>query len=246
MELEEPEGFGPVWGPGTVKVVTFLAEGDVDRVLDAVVAAGAGTIGNYTHCSFRAPGTGTFHAGQGTDPTVGERGSLNREPEIRLEFVAPTGRLEEVLSVLVSAHPYEEPAYDVYERRGDAGLLGRIGRVQGGLTLRGLVERVQRTLGVATVRLAGDPGRVVERVAVVPGAGVDLLELAAARGAEAAVTGDVPHHRAREALDRGLAVVDPGHAATERPGVRRLEILVRDLGVECKSLLHLDPDPWNV
>jgi dinuclear metal center YbgI/SA1388 family protein len=245
LGLEEPEGFGPLWGPGMLKVVTFLPADDADRVLHAVVEAGAGNIGNYTHCSFRAPGAGTFHAGEGTDPTVGERGSLNREPEVRLEFVAPAARMEEVVSALVSAHPYEEPAYDVYERRGDAGLIGRIGRVRGTLTLAGLVERVQRALGPASVRSAGDPARVLQRIAVVPGAGVDFLALAAARGAEAAVTADIPHHRAREALDGGMAVVDPGHAATERPGVRRLEALVRDLGVESKSLLQLDPDPWN-
>jgi dinuclear metal center YbgI/SA1388 family protein len=245
LGLEEREGFGPVWGPGTVKVVTFLPEDKADRVLDAVVAAGAGTIGNYTHCSFRAPGTGTFHAGEGTEPTVGERGALNREPELRLEFVAPTGRLDEVLSALVSAHPYEEPAYDVYKRQGDAGLLGRIGRVEGALTLRGLVERAKSALGPAALRFAGDPERAIGHVAVVPGAGGDLLGLAAARGAQAVVTGDVPHHRVREALDRGLGVVDPGHAATERPGVRRLEAWVRDLGVECRSFLEIDPDPWH-
>jgi dinuclear metal center YbgI/SA1388 family protein len=244
LGLQKREGFGPVYGPGSAKVVTFLPDGDADRVLDAVVASGAGVIGNYTHCSFRAPGTGTFYAGEGTEPTVGERGALNREREIRLEFVAPSNRLDEVLSALVAAHPYEEPAYDVYERRGDAGLLGRVGRIEEELTLERLGEAVLRALGPAALRVAGDSRRVVRRVAVVPGSGADLLGLAAARGADVAVTGDISHHRARAALDRGLALIDPGHAATERPGVRRLEGMIGELGLECRSLLDLDPDPW--
>jgi dinuclear metal center YbgI/SA1388 family protein len=245
LGLRELEGFGPLYGTETEKVVTFVPEGDADRVLDAVVAAGAGTIGNYTHCSFRAAGTGTFYAAEGTDPVVGTRGELNREPEVRMEFVTPRARLEEVLSALVTAHPYEEPAYDVYARRGDAGLVGRIGAVERDLTLGALVGELADALGPAVVRFAGDPTQSVRRVAVVPGAGADFLALAAARGADAMVTGDVSHHRAREALDRGMAVVDPGHAATERPGVRRLLEFVEGLGVPCRSLLDLDPDPWG-
>jgi dinuclear metal center YbgI/SA1388 family protein len=244
LDLRDAEGFGPLYGPETVKVVTFLPEGSAAPVLDAVVAAGAGRIGSYTHCSFYAPGTGTFYPGEGTDPAVGERGILNREPEHRLEFVAPRGRLEEVVTALVAAHPYEEPAYDLYDRRGDAGLVGRLGRVEGALRLDGLVERVREALGPTPVRVAGDPARTVRCVAVVPGAGSEFLGLACSLGADAAVTGDVSHHRAREALDRGMALLDPGHAATERPGVRRLEALVREVGGECRSLLDLDPDPW--
>jgi putative NIF3 family GTP cyclohydrolase 1 type 2 len=162
-----------------------------------------------------------------------------------MEFVTPRARLEEVLSALVTAHPYEERAYDVYARRGDAGLVGRIGAVERDLTLGALVGELADALGPAVVRFAGDPTQSVRRVAVVPGAGADFLALAAARGADAMVTGDVSHHRAREALDRGMAVVDPGHAATERPGVRRLLEFVEGLGVPCRSLLDLDPDPWG-
>jgi dinuclear metal center YbgI/SA1388 family protein len=244
LGLAEARGFGPVHGPAATRVVTFVPERDADRVLDAVVAAGAGTVGRYTHCSFRAPGVGTFFAGEGTDPAVGSRGALNREPEVRLEFVAPRDRLELAISALVGAHPYEEPAYDVFERRGDAGMAGRIGRLDRPIALGDLAARVSAVLGAPAVRFAGDARGRVERVAVVPGAGSDYLVLAREEGAEVAVTGDVSHHRVRDALDRGLAVVDPGHAPTERPGLLRLEKLLGQTGVPLRSLLHLDPDPW--
>jgi len=245
LGLEEVCGFAPLYGPESSKVVTFLPSDAADKVLDAVVQAGAGVIGNYTHCSYRGQGIGTFFAGEGTQPVIGEGGTLNREPEVRLEFVTPRAREAAVLQALVSTHPYEEPAYDVYERRGDAGMLGRIGRIAPGNTLESLSRRVADALGDPPLRLAGNPTRPIERVAVLPGSGVDFLGAAADAGADAVVTGDLTHHRVREALDRGMCLIDPGHAATERPGLQQLFAVLASLGPECRSLLELDPDPWR-
>jgi dinuclear metal center YbgI/SA1388 family protein len=244
LGLEEVRAFGALEGRSTIKVATFLPAEAADRVLEAAVAAGAARIGNYTHCSWRAEGVGTFFAAEGTRPAVGAQAALNREPEVRLEFLAPRSRESAVLAALVAAHPYEEPAYDVYERRGELGQVGRIGGVPGELELGALVGAVRERLAPAALRVAGDLRRRVVRVAVVPGSGGDWLERAAELGADAIVTGDVAHHRARTALDRGLAVVDPGHAATERPGVRRLRDRVAAHAPEGASLLEHDPDPW--
>jgi dinuclear metal center YbgI/SA1388 family protein len=244
LGVGEARPFAPLVPEASRKVATFVPESAADALLDAVAAAGAGQIGRYTHCSFRAPGTGTFYAPSDADPAVGRRGALNREPEVRLEFALPAAREAEVVAALLAAHPYEEPAYDVFERRAEAGLVGRVGRVSPGTRLGELARRAAQALGAEAPRVAGDPGRSAERVAVVPGAGAEFLGRAAAAGAEVLVTGDVSHHRAREALDRGLALIDPGHAATERPGLRRLCAWVAEAGVETESLLDLDPDPW--
>ena len=245
LGLEERSGFAPLVAADSVKVATFLPSEAADRVLEAVADAGAGRIGNYTHCSFRAEGTGTFFASDATTPAVGERGKLNREPEVRVEFTAPRAREADVLRALVAAHPYEEPAYDVYDRRGDARMLGRVGRLPAGTTLEAFAGRVHTALGRPLLRVAGTPTRVLERVAVVPGAGSELLGLAADAGADAVVTGDIPHHRARQALDRGLVLLDPGHAPTERPGLARLREWLGELGGERVTHLELDPDPWR-
>lgn len=245
LGLDAVSGFAPLYPPDGFKLATFVPPADADRLLDALAAAGAGRIGGYTHCSWRADGLGTFFAGEGTDPATGERGRLNREPEVRLELVVPAGREAEVVAALRRAHPYEEPAYDLIPRRPEAGLLGRIGRPEPGTRLADLAESVGEALGRAALRVAGPPDRVLERVAVLPGSGSDYLGQAADAGADAVVTGDVGHHRAREALDRGLALVDPGHAATERPGLERLLVWIAALGVGVRSLLELDPDPWS-
>jgi hypothetical protein len=97
------------------KLVVFVPEGALDDVRDALFAAGAGRIGEYERCSWYTPGTGTFLAGEAADPSIGERGREQRVPELRLETVFPEDRHEEVLTALRAAHPYEEPAFDVYQ-----------------------------------------------------------------------------------------------------------------------------------
>jgi len=98
------------------KLVVFVPHEALDRVRDAVFAAGAGRIGEYERCSWYTDGTGTFLGGETTDPAVGERGVEERVPEVRLETVFPSDRHDEVIAALRAAHPYEEPAYDIYER----------------------------------------------------------------------------------------------------------------------------------
>ena len=87
----------------------------LDAVRNALFEAGAGRIGDYEHCSWYTQGTGTFRGGEGTNPTLGEAGREERVAELRLETVFPEERQEDVIAALRRAHPYEEPAFDVYE-----------------------------------------------------------------------------------------------------------------------------------
>ncbi len=96
------------------KLVVFVPREALDKVRTALFDAGAGRIGNYEHCSWYAAGTGTFLAGEGTSPAIGERGREQRVSELRLETVFPEELHEEVIAALRAAHPYEEPAFDVY------------------------------------------------------------------------------------------------------------------------------------
>ncbi|HZB22829.1 MAG TPA: hypothetical protein VE444_03205 [Gaiellaceae bacterium] len=96
------------------KLVVFVPEEALDAVRDAVFAAGAGRIGEYERCSWYAAGTGTFLGGETTSPTVGEKGREERVAELRLETVYPEERHDDVVAALRVAHPYEEPAFDVY------------------------------------------------------------------------------------------------------------------------------------
>ena len=97
------------------KLVVFVPEDALDAVREALFAAGAGRIGEYERCSWYTAGTGTFMGGERADPTIGERGREERVPELRLETVFPAERQDDVIAGLRAAHPYEEPAYDVYD-----------------------------------------------------------------------------------------------------------------------------------
>jgi hypothetical protein len=96
------------------KLVVFVPAEALDAVRDAVFAVGAGRIGAYERCSWYTPGTGTFLGGEGTSPAIGAAGAEERVPELRLETVFPADRQDDVLAALRAAHPYEEPAFDVY------------------------------------------------------------------------------------------------------------------------------------
>jgi hypothetical protein len=97
-----------------VKLVWFVPEQALEATRDAVFAAGAGRIGEYERCSWYTAGTGTFFGGATTEPVLGEPGREEHVPELRVETVVPADRVEDTLAALRAAHPYEEPAYDVY------------------------------------------------------------------------------------------------------------------------------------
>lgn len=219
-----------------VKLVTFVPAEATVKVLDAVAAAGAGVIGEYTHCSFRVRGTGTFIPSERAHPAVGERGDFNEVEEDRLEILVSRERLSPAVEALIYAHPYEEPAYDVYPFASPRGLgLGRIGRLSADMTAEDLAGRCCERLHSAA-RLAGDPGRRVQSVALCGGSGASLLGDALRAGVDAYITDDLKHHQALDAASAGLAVIDAGHHGTEWPFVPlladQLSTVGKDLGGE--------------
>jgi dinuclear metal center YbgI/SA1388 family protein len=215
------------------KIVVFVPQGDADGVAAALSGAGAGVIADYTQCTFRTPGTGTFLPGEGSDPYLGERGRLERVDEVRLETVVPAHLAGAAVRAATAAHPYEEVALDVYPVQGypEGCGYGRIGALPQPMTADELREHVSERLGFPA-RLVSDPqpGRRVERVAVLGGSGGSFIGKVAAAGADAYVTGDMDYHDALLAGSLGLCALDAGHAATELPALaplaRRLAGLV--------------------
>ncbi|MCA9310984.1 MAG: Nif3-like dinuclear metal center hexameric protein, partial [Phycisphaerales bacterium] len=205
---------------GAKKIVTFVPTARTPAVRDAMVGAGAGVIGGYDTCSYVVSGRGTFRGGEGTNPVVGERGRLEVVEEDRLEMVCPEARLAEVLAALRLAHPYEEPAFDVYGlaaapdwSRGG----GRCETLEGPAGVDEVAARLRLHLGVDVIKVAAAPGAgVVRRVGVCPGAGGSLLDAALAAWCDGFVTSEMQHHQALAALERGCSVFLAGHTSTER------------------------------
>ncbi|GAB4546062.1 MAG: Nif3-like dinuclear metal center hexameric protein [Phycisphaerales bacterium] len=206
-------------GDDEVKLVTFVPTQHADAVREALAAAGAGVIGAYTHCSFQHSGSGTFLGDETTSPVVGERGRLERVGELRLEMVCPQRVLGRAIAALTSAHPYEEPAFDVYPLASKPRLgvgAGRAITLGTPASVGEIAGRVRTALGVDIVKVA-DAGRPVERVGACPGSGASLIASAIAEGCTCFVTGEMTHHEALAALDAGCSVVLAGHTHTERP-----------------------------
>jgi dinuclear metal center YbgI/SA1388 family protein len=227
----------PVDAPDAdLKLVTFVPAEHVDAVSRALFAAGAGRIGGYSSCSFRAPGTGTFFGGEGTHPVVGEAGRLEEATELRLETVVPALYTEAVVRALRASHPYEEPAFDLVRlAAAPPGLgLGRVGAVARA-SVGSLVDRAKQALAVEHVLLAGAVDCEVSRAAVCAGSGADVMGAAIAAGAGFFLTGELRHHDALRAVEAGLAVVCTRHSTSERAALvvleRRLSALLPGVAV---------------
>ncbi len=212
----------PTSAAATVKLVTFVPPGDADRLRRALAAAGAGQIGDYSDCSFSVEGQGTFIGGAGTKPAVGERGRLEHVPEWRIEMVCPAARVSQVVAALRRAHPYEEPAFDLYplqpppDAADDATGQGRVVTLEKPIRLQTLVRRVKAHLGVGHLNVAAANGSMqIQRIGLCAGAGGALLDEAGP--IEAFVTGEMRHHDVVAAVSRGVSVVLAGHTQTERP-----------------------------
>ena len=207
-----------------VKIVAYVPSGHEEQVWQAMAKAGAGHIGQYSHCSFRSAGTGTFLPGKGTHPFIGTAGNLEQVAEIRLETVAPAALSDDVIRAMLLAHPYEEAAYDVYplENVRSRGGMGRIGQLPEPVTLQEFAAKVGNALNFAAVRGVGDKAARIVCVAVCGGSGMELAEPARSAGADVLVTGDIRYHEAQAALARGLCLVDAGHFATEIPVLETL------------------------
>jgi dinuclear metal center YbgI/SA1388 family protein len=205
------------------KLVVFVPDSDLQKVSDAVFAAGAGVIGQYNECSFRLAGTGTFYGTDSANPTVGQKGRREEVSEWRLEVVVPEHLVPAVVGAMRKAHSYEEPAFDVYPLVPlPGGGEGRIGELAQPTTLGELAKRAKGALNAAAVQVVGDASRGVRTVAVACGAAGEFLTDAIRRKADVLVTGEVRFHEALAARGANVALLLPGHYATERPAVEDL------------------------
>lgn len=247
--IEKPRVLFPAPHAGMVKLVAFVPESHLAPVRDAVCTAGAGVIGDYTHCSFSSEGIGTFLPGEGTNPFSGKKRVVNEEPERKFEVLVPKARLSPVLAALFKAHPYEEVAYDLVELANpadDIGL-GLVGELPEAMKLDAFAEHVRARLGVSHVRLAGARVRRVKTVAVMGGSGGGEIGKVPP-GIDAYVTGDVKYHDALLAEDKGFAVIDGGHHGTEQPMIpvwaKWLRSRLKGVGIPVKA--HAEPETFRM
>ncbi|GAA4344610.1 Nif3-like dinuclear metal center hexameric protein [Angustibacter luteus] len=259
LGLDELQPLSPQPLEALDKIVVFVPTASADAVVDALAAAGAGELGDYSRCAWTSTGSGTFTPGEGAKPAVGKVGDVETLDETRVEMVLPRYRRPDVVQALRAAHPYEEPAFDVLELAdmGHGTGVGRVGVLAEPVTLDQFARLVSSALPftVQGVRVSGDKDALVQRVAVAGGAGDDLFDAVRASGADVYLTADLRHHPASEAResagDGRPYLVDVSHWASEWPWLAGCESrIVAALG-EAGSTVETRvsttrTDPWTM
>jgi dinuclear metal center YbgI/SA1388 family protein len=211
------------------KLVTFVPAKQAIKVRDALFAAGAGQIGNYSECSFTVEGEGTFKGGEGTDPFVGTPGLRYMNTELRLEMIFPAWIENELLKALLATHPYEEVAYDIFllENKYQQTGSGLIGELTEAISSTAFLQQLKNVFGLTVIRHTPLLDKAVKKIALCGGAGSFLIGAAIAAGADFYVTGDIKYHEFFDANDQ-LVIADIGHFESEQYTVNLLFDILRE------------------
>ena len=199
------------------KLAVFVPTAHKQTLLDALFAAGAGNIGNYSECSFATPGTGSFKGNAGTDPFVGKPGERHYENEERVEVIFPVWLQSQVLKAMKNAHPYEEIAHDIYAL--DNSYLqtgsGILGELEKEMDEKAFLTLLKTNFNLSLIRHTAFLGKPVKKIAICGGAGSFLTPAAIASGADVYVTSDIKYHEFFDA-DNRLLLADIGHYESEQ------------------------------
>lgn len=198
------------------KLTAFVPEKDTNKVLDALHQAGAGAIGEYKNCSFKVPGQGSFLPSDNANPTIGQKGRIERVSEDRIEVIFPGYLRNKILQALKKSHPYEEVAYYLHQlenQHQDVGS-GMVGRLDQEMEEGAFLALLKEKMNLQVIKHTPLQHRPIRTVAVCGGAGIFLLNAAKSAGADIFITSDVKYHKFFDA-DNQLIITDIGHYESE-------------------------------
>ena len=198
------------------KLVAFIPSEATDNVMKELYAAGAGHIGNYSECSFRVEGLGTFKPNQAANPTIGNADELEFVKENRVEVIFPGYLEDKIVTALIQAHPYEEPAYDIFllensHKEVGAGLLGELPVAVSELDF---LMNLKEKMNVPLVRHTAFLEKKVTKIAICGGSGSFLLKDAIKAKSDFFVTADFKYHEFFDA-EKKIVIADIGHYESE-------------------------------
>ncbi|HLN94135.1 MAG TPA: Nif3-like dinuclear metal center hexameric protein [Flavobacterium sp.] len=199
------------------KLVTYTVPENADALRQALFAAGAGNIGNYSECSFNSEGIGTYRGNEESDPVVGQKGEWTQTAETRIEVTFEKHLESRILKALFQSHVYEEVAYEIYDTRNahqNIGL-GMIGELETPMPEAEFLKFVKDKMGSGGIRHSDFLGREVRTVAVLGGSGSFAIGDAIRAGADVFLTADLKYHQFYEAEGK-LVLADIGHFESER------------------------------
>lgn len=222
-------------GDPLFKFVVFVPADYAEKIVSVMDRCGGGHIGNYSGCTFRTEGTGTFRPMDGTTPFIGKKGQFEQVNECRVETIIPSSKLQRLVDEVKQAHPYEEVAHDIYRLEMDKSWgIGRVCSYDENYTLEKFLSKISDKLNINDIQHNWDnTGLEFNKFAVVTGSGASMWKACLKKGIKVLLTGDMKHHDALDAFEAGVCIVDAGHFATEKIFMDYLaEILEEKFGLE--------------
>lgn len=199
-----------------LKLITFVPNSHADLVRNSLFNAGAGNIGNYDNCSYNVMGEGTFRAGENTNPFVGAFNEVHTEQETRIEVILPDYKLSEVKRALIAVHPYEEPAYDIYNLANvwnESGS-GIVGTLPEEMEEEDFLYLLKDTFHLKSIQHSSMRGKTIRDVALCSGSGAFLIPKAISYGADVFITGEAKYNDFYDVEDKLLLTII-GHYESE-------------------------------
>lgn len=196
---------------------TYVPKEAKEKVLSALHNAGAGQLGNYSHCSFSHVGEGQFKGNENSNPTIGAQGKITKIDEHHIQLVFKKHLQHRIISALNDVHPYEEVAYEIIaieNSQNEIGL-GSIGNLPTPMDANSFLTHVKKELNLSFLRHSEKKDKKIEKVAVLGGSGSFAIGTAKAKGADAYVTADLKYHDFFQAEEE-ILLVDAGHYETEQ------------------------------
>ena len=199
------------------KLLTFVPKADAGKVREALFAAGAGSIGNYDHCSFNLNGSGSFKGNEDSNPVIGEKGKTHFEEETQIGVTFPKHLERGVLKALFESHPYEEVAYEVtsLENVNQHIGIGMVGELKQPMEESEFLSLVKQNFGPGCIRHSALLGKKIKKVAVLGGSGSFAIKNAKSAGADIFLTADLKYHDFYQAEGK-LVLADIGHYESEQ------------------------------
>ncbi|HAN17934.1 MAG: Nif3-like dinuclear metal center hexameric protein [Bacteroidetes bacterium GWC2_33_15] len=230
-----------------IKLVYFVPVQQAEETRKAVFEAGAGHIGNYDMCSFNVEGKGTFKARENTNPFVGKKGEIHTENEIRVEVILPKQIKNNVIQALISAHPYEEVAYDLYalENEYTGSGIGIIGELENEMNELDFLNQLKSLFNAKCIRYTGLLDKPIKKAALCGGSGSFLLNRAIAEKADVFISADFKYHQFFDANNK-ILIADIGHFESEQFTKELIyELLIKKFPKFAVHLSEINSNPIN-
>ncbi len=211
------------------KLFTFVPPEHAEKVRNAIFAAGGGQVSNYSECSFNAPGSGTFKAAEGADPFVGKIGERHTEAEIKIEVIFPAWLEKNIFSAMITAHPYEEVAYDMVALENTNAAIGSglIGELPEPMPETAFLQNIKEKFNLSVIKHTALVGKPVKKIALCGGAGSFLIGAAISAGADFYISSDIKYHEFFDANGK-LIIADIGHYESEQFTIDLLFDILRE------------------